>query len=335
MSLQEPSSEAASSAAGAEAWVVPVKCIKDEKRDLPFFQSSEAYARIVSYILALNTAVLNRKVSDPLPKSEPVNKILTLLETLDDWIRLVPPKNDPQRFGNLAFRDYIHLFEEKAASLQEELLPARLHPAIPELSPYLMQSMGHGTRIDYGSGHELDFVAWLCCLEMIGFLHHEDHAAVVLKIFVRYLELVRKLQRVYQLEPAGSHGVWGLDDYQFLPYLWGSAQLRDHPRLKPISIMQTQLLEEYADDYLYFRAIQSIHQTKRGPFHEHSPVLFEISGVPHWSKVNSGMIKMYKAEVLNKFPVVQHLLFGSLLPWRPADSPQDTASVDAPPAATS
>ena len=174
----------------------------------------------------------------------------------------MPPKKDPQRFGNLAFRDYIHLFEEKATTLQEELLPARLHPAILELSPYLTQSMGHGTRIDYGSGHELDFVAWLCCLEMIGFLQHEDHAAVVLQIFVRYLELVRKLQRVYQLEPAGSHGVWGLDDYQFLPYLWGSAQLRDHPRLKPISIMQTQLLEDYAEDYLYFRAIQSIHQVR-------------------------------------------------------------------------
>jgi serine/threonine-protein phosphatase 2A activator len=56
-------------------------------------------------------------------------------------------------------------------------------------------------------------------------------------------------------------------------------------------------------------------------------VLFEISGVQMWSKVNSGMVKMYKAEVLNKFPVVQHLLFGSLLPWRPSDIPETPTAV--------
>jgi serine/threonine-protein phosphatase 2A activator len=122
---------------------------------------------------------------------------------------------------------------------------------INEVATYWKLSFGNGTRLDYGSGHELNFVAFLCCLHLIGFLQESDFPFVVLCVFDRYLfyyfvffvscsvdsftgiklnlnrylTLVRLLQRTYMLEPAGSHGVWGLDDFQFLAYYFGACQL--------------------------------------------------------------------------------------------------------------
>jgi serine/threonine-protein phosphatase 2A activator len=44
-------------------------------------------------------------------------------------------------------------------------------------------------------------------------------------------------------------------------------------------------------------------------------MLNDIASVITWHKVNTGMIKMYMAEVLKKVPVVQHFRFGSLFPF--------------------
>lgn len=71
MSSTPASMSSASSTSGEDqGFQLPVKRIKDEAKDLPFFQTSEAYARIMSYIQALNSSVLNKKVSDLLPPSE-------------------------------------------------------------------------------------------------------------------------------------------------------------------------------------------------------------------------------------------------------------------------
>lgn len=117
----------------------------------------------------------------------------------------------------------------------------------------------------------------------------------------RYLELVRLLIKTYTLEPAGSHGVWGLDDHSFIPYVFGSAQLSpaidatdltpeegslpDAP--DPSGIMKPVIVERERRSNVYFSAIGFIYDVKRGPFWEHSPMLYDISGIrAGWGKIN-------------------------------------------------
>ena len=118
------------------------------------------------------------------------------------------------------------------------------------------------------------------------------------------------------LEPAGSHGVWGLDDYQHLAFLFGASQLCSSQRYIPESIHEESALREEAD-YMYFGSIRFIKQVKKGVrFGESSPLLNDISAVPSWNKVSQGLLKMFNVEVIGKHPVIKHLKFGSLLPFR-------------------
>ncbi|CAG8441544.1 16399_t:CDS:2 [Acaulospora morrowiae] len=293
-------------------FIVPTKRI-NEQQDVTEWINSEAFSRFMRFIENLNESGVNKMISDPCFISE---KIINSLDTMMSWVDEIPPLPTPQRFGNKAFRNWIARMEQNAVTIHQDILPSQYHNMIIELVPYFTGSFGNGTRIDYGSGHELSFVAWLCCLNLSRVLQEQDNTALVLRVFTKYLDLVRCLQRVYMLEPAGSHGVWGLDDHQFLSYYWGSAQLRDHKRLKPKSILSEDLVNAYSNEYIYFGCIKYIHETKKGPFHEHSPLLYDISGVPNWTKVNTGLIKMYVADVLQKFPIVQHFLFGSMLPFK-------------------
>ncbi|KAL7329431.1 Serine/threonine-protein phosphatase 2A activator 1 [Mucor circinelloides] len=292
----------------------PVSCIHEQK-DIDVFIQTKAFDRIMTFVMLLNKSVMQKKISDACHISPQTQRILDMLDTFNSWIDEFPPLENPQRFGNKAFRSWTAKLTESSTDIMKSVLPQDLHDAIPELSEYLNKGFGNETRIDYGSGHELSFAAWLAGIALLGGFTPDDYQAIVLRIFVRYLELVRRIQTTYTLEPAGSHGVWGLDDYQFLPYVWGSAQLINHPRLLPKSILQRDTVDAFADEYMYFRCIQYILQVKRGPFFEHSPMLNDISSVFSWNKVNTGMSKMYVAEVLKKVPVVQHFKFGNLFPF--------------------
>jgi len=81
-------------------------------------------------------------------------------------------------------------------------------------------------------------------------------------------------------------------------------------------------------------AVIDVSQVKVCSFAEHSPMLNDITAVKTWQKVNEGLIKMYKAEVLGKFAVVQHFIYSSWLPRdpQPASDAADMVTVQPPPA---
>ncbi|KAL8701227.1 MAG: hypothetical protein Q9201_005025 [Fulgogasparrea decipioides] len=341
----------------AHTFATPLKRI-NEGHDVSRFLATKAYRDIMVFALQLNRAMFPRhgpKPGDQTQKAQSweigshhvsfsavVRQLRDLLTALDSIIDEVPPDPGPRRFGNVSFRRWYELVEARLPSLLEQYLPVKILSfkktssigVQAELKSYLLGAFGSPQRLDYGTGHELSFLAFLGCIWKLGGFDSSssgnEERGIVLGIIEPYLELVRRLIKSYTLEPAGSHGVWGLDDHSFLPYLFGSAQYgpaiseSDETPVEgssanapdPADVTKAAAVQGERRKNMYFAAIGFIYDVKKGPFWEHSPILYDISGVRGgWAKINKGMIKMYVAEVLSKFPVVQHFYFGSLFSW--------------------
>lgn len=283
--------------------------------DLAAWRVSPAYERITSLILRVNREVRGKRISEGAPGARLV-PLLAVLKRLDVLVSETPPAamEKSRRYGNIAFRT---LVERVLKVVPDLMIAAGLPPELGLL--YLVPSLGNPTRLDYGTGHELSFIAFLAGVEMVlartAEPRADEYMAMGLAIFDQYLRLVRRVQAVYSLEPAGSHGVWGLDDYQFVPFLWGSSQLVGQDEIAPAQVLDERVLAKAGSEYLYAEAIEHICTLKKGRyFGEHSPLLYDLTSLPDWERINRGMIRMYQEEVLHKFPVVQHFEFSSWLP---------------------
>jgi len=129
---------------------------------------------------------------------------MKLLDDMTEWVKEVPlaPQAN-QRFGNLAFRDYIALVEAVSETSQWTIvltiqrIPAYFDdPSIPEqlpaqLLPLLLNSnaFGHATRLDYGTGHELAFMLGIWCCVVSGWVGGEgkedEEDEMILRVFAR------------------------------------------------------------------------------------------------------------------------------------------------------
>ncbi len=272
--------------------------------DLQNFLNSPTCEALCQFLLDLNSCAKGNRFESEgsngrdLDIDKALNKSLELIDQtpLEDV--------DPQRFGNKAYRKW-------HAKLCKEYLD-EINPEQDEFGSYFTRSFGDPTRLDFGTGHEVAFLMLLFVIyntqKNTGNLRHFLNVTIP-----RYLQVVRRLRLVYRLEPAGSHGVWSLDDYHFLPFILGSSQLSEghtHPK----DLLENPSFSELTTDSDFFSdALLDILRSKKGPFREHSPLLHSLRNCTSWEEVNSGLIKMWRGEVLSKFPVAQHFLFRSQL----------------------
>lgn len=291
---------------------------------------------------------------------------ISILYILDSFSKLkdeTPPFPGPRRYGNLACRDWHDklkvnidkIIDDALINIIQNFEESKNYLKFKEeIKYYLLGSVGSRERLDYGTGHELSFISFLGCLVMIDLIdRNKMKGNEWLFILARYYDLIKSLILTYTLEPAGSHGVWGLDDHFHLIYVFGACQLIDFQSLEqnniknttttinknnkkynlntsesrskvlnyrmgltPSSILNPDTLRKERCKNLYYNAISFIKVVKRGAFNEHSPILYEVSASKNWEKVAKGMLRMYYGEVLSKFPVVQHFYFGGVFyPW--------------------
>lgn len=290
----------------------------------------QGYRDLTGFIREVNQAVIGVRTSDSVSIPAASSSLLGIFDVLKGWVSECSSTSDGrgEETDGSGFLKWHTLLLKNSGPFLEGVLPTELHPALVEVSAYLVDSFGFPDEVEYGVGNEAAFLTFLMCLYRIGYLDVEDLKAIALRIFVEYLKLCRMLQELYNLKPANK-SQFAIDDYQFVPYIWGSAQLIGNElNLVPESYADRTTVEKYAGDYLILDAVKYIFEKKSGEFHEHSQELWNITAIHTWERLNNGLLRMYEAEVLQKFNVVRRFRFGSLFSFeRRDDAPQEAGYI--------
>ncbi|KAI5172681.1 serine/threonine-protein phosphatase 2A activator [Nematocida sp. LUAm3] len=307
-----------------------------DNSEMERFKASLAYETIIKYIMLLDKQIQDNEAPGDTEQRLNLNRIASLqpktqAEQLLHWIveviYSVPPEKEDQRYGNKAFITFLERIKNEGEErISKIFFSGRKGEETQILFSYLFACFGNSTRIDYGTGHELHFFCFLIILHILGKVEIES----IFSILEGYFTIVRLLILKYRLEPAGSHGMWGIDDYQLLPFLFGSSQF-----CRRSDLSFDSLFSRKNQDMCYTKALRFVHVHKthsslkytveermeaccsseidKGIFSNHSPTIYALRSAS-FLKINKGMIKMYDSVVLSKHVVIQHFISSKYLP---------------------
>lgn len=196
----------------------------NEGQDVNEFLSSKAYVDIMTFLLQLNRSMFPSKLPDgrvqtwslnceAVEYSAPVRQLQLLLSKLEAILEEAPPDTGPRRFGNISFRKWHQIVESRAANLLDECLSSEIlqtpssesggPTAEVELMAYFLGSWGSPQRLDYGTGHELSFLAFLAGIwKLHGFPQNSpgvEERAIVLGVIQPYVFSLQHLDALWKL----------------------------------------------------------------------------------------------------------------------------------------
>ena len=190
-------------------FIRPTKCIVENKdvtlfltshayRDIGLFVQQLNYSLCPRKLNATGSKAQSFPTNGPRQDPVIVTKLRDLLARVESLIEQAPPDPGPRRFGNISFRKWHALLAEHVQDCLSEVLAGTPYQpssaplpspagdvekeqgseqgseqseatAFDELKVYFLGSFGSSQRLDYGTGHELSFLAFLGCLWKLGF----------------------------------------------------------------------------------------------------------------------------------------------------------------------
>ncbi|XP_029341625.1 serine/threonine-protein phosphatase 2A activator-like [Acyrthosiphon pisum] len=336
-----------------------------EPRDMFDWERSEARADLLVFVRHMNdvakrypAAAAARRRRRPRPFDDNVDRAMAVLRTVGEWaVKRCGPAGQDDRPESAAER-FCHFHSQLRADgrcLLNRTYGGRGRAEYRDvmLPAYLERSFGDPVTMAYGPAHELSFCAFLVSLFKLHHLTWADEPFVVTVIFDKYLDVVDYVIRSYQLYPSSSEyggnlGNWCLSGYQFVGFLWGSAQLAGScgdgdgsapDGIPSLSSPTAVISDAYAcrrhrDDYVFAKCMDAVYRRARKdvPLWYHSYQLWNLTALPRWDRVNGCLITAYQRDVLGRFEVIRQLAFCELFKFAQNVRPPGMSFYDIVPA---